>query len=367
MEPPVAAPVPVPVAVPVPVPVPSVQDAFFGGASRDPVTKGRKPPLHPKKSALKVQFAADTGTPKKSLTFKDELLDPEPQYLSIPLQYTDTVYKEAEQENFRQVWREVSSKKLHYAARVLQQFARKFMLCWIMTNDRRTELYEELDYVQERLAGDLERVEWEREDMWQQAKLEVEADDLDEAEDGGTERSAAEKPKSPTRINLELIKELQSEIRDLKADTVHMKAECKVLKKENKQLGYDLKEKAPPVEMAKHKVQNLEDNHKAIARNAQQYLPTIDKWNASVQQVNDQYQEQHRLATLYKDCVLNIWNTLTVQYPRKHLLKPVRDILKDEFVKVRQGQLELEESRGFSDLDMNSYFVFYCGLLCWIL
>ena len=127
----------------------------------------------PKKSALKQEGGSQK--PKRKLQFKDCLEEPEPKYLSEPRHFSNsgTVQNDLEQANFREVWREVSSKKLHHAARVLQKFARKFMLCWIITNDRRTELLEELDEVGERLQGDLERVEWEREDMLQDANLEV--------------------------------------------------------------------------------------------------------------------------------------------------------------------------------------------------
>jgi hypothetical protein len=270
---------------------------------------------------LKKEGAAPK--PKRNIVFKDGFVADAPRKFSKPKALT-TVANDLEQENFRQVWREVSSKKLDYAARILQQFARKFMLCWILTNDRRTELYEELDYIAERLEGDLERLEWEKEDMQQEAELEVQA-----------ERESGAAPEEVSRVaaQLKAIKSMQAEIRSLRQDNAKLKRDSKELKKENKQLGYDLKEKSPAVEMGKHKIENLERSHCQYKKNHDQYLPNIKKWQDSIDQITEEQYKCQRQGVLYRNACLNILHAVRQRYPRKRVLNPIREIMGEEFIK----------------------------------
>lgn len=274
------------------------------------------------KGILKKEGAP--SKPKRSIAFKDGLIADVPKKFSKPHALT-TVANDLEQENFRQVWREVSSKKLDYAARILQTFARKFMLCWILTNDRRTELYEELDYITERLQGDLERLEWEKEDMQQEAGLEVQA----ERESG----SAPPEEQSHVAAQLKEIKSMQAELRSLRQDNGRLKSESKALKKENKQLGYDLKEKSPGVEREKHKIANLERNSRQYKANHDQYLPNIKKWQDSIDQITEQQYKCQRQGILYRNACLNILHAARQRYPRKRVLGPIKEIMEEEFIK----------------------------------
>ncbi|CAB9505924.1 expressed unknown protein [Seminavis robusta] len=261
--------------------------------------------------------------PKRNIVFKEGLIADEPPRLSTPITFNVNLANELEQENFRQVWREVSNKKLDSAARVLQKFARKFMLCWILTNDRRAEIYDELDYVDESLRLDLERLEWEKEDMYQEAKLEVQA----EREDGTVP------PEEVSAIGRQLkeIKEMQREVRQLKSSNERMRSGIKSLKKTNKQLGYDLKEKAPAVEMSKYKVANLESNHRKYQYNHDQYEPNIKKWQDSIDKIARQQYECKKSGILYRNACINILYKVRKRYPKKRVLEPILDAMDGDF------------------------------------
>jgi DNA repair exonuclease SbcCD ATPase subunit len=280
-----------------------------------------------KKTVLIKGILKKEGAPpkaKRNIAFKDGLLAEVPKKYSTP-KALSTAANDLEQENFRQVWREVSQKKLHYAACILQQFARKFMLCWIMTNDRRTELYEELDYIGERLQGDLQRLEWEKEDMQQDAELEVQA----ERENG----NALPEDRSHIAAHLQEIKSMQAELRSLRQDNERLKRESKELKKENKQLGYDWKEKSPAVEMGKHKITMLERNLRQCKANHDQYLPNIKKWQDSIDIVTEQQYKCQSQGILYRNACLNILHAVRQRYPKKRVLHPIKEIMEEEFSK----------------------------------
>ena len=69
------------------------------------------------KGALKKAGSGDK--PKKTVIFKEQIEEQEPGRLAQPARLSQIVSNELEQANFREVWREVSSKKLNYAARII--------------------------------------------------------------------------------------------------------------------------------------------------------------------------------------------------------------------------------------------------------
>mgnify|MGYP005850032937 CR=1 FL=1 len=274
------------------------------------------------KGVLKQEGAADTDTkPKKTVVFSENLVEEEPRRLSQPLQLSQITINDLEQANFREVWREVSQKRLEYAARVLQKFARKYMLCWIIVNDRRTDLLEELDDIDRMLQRDLERVQWEREDMMEESRLEVQA----EMENAPPEEHNAAKDR------IQEIKTMQAEIRELKQDNARMKEDCKKLKKENKQFQYDLKEKVGPVAMSEEKVQRLEINNKKIQANHDQFAPNIKKWEESLEEVNKQLKDCHKDTKLYKDTIVKIVGEMKGRCQKKKLVEEIFEILRRDF------------------------------------
>lgn len=278
------------------------------------------------KGAMKKESGTSSELPtvKKSVSFIEGLEEHEPPYpLFEPPSLSKFLTNDLEQQNFREVWREISQKKFVYAARVLQQFARKHMLCWILVNDRRTELIEELDDIDRFLEGDLERVEWMREDMMEEARLEIQA----EIESGQLTSSQNVEVKD----NIEIIRNLQEEMRSVKQDNAKIKHDCKEVKKENKQLGYDLKEKAAPVAMCQYKVDALEENHQMIQQNHDQYAPGIKKWEDSIQEVQKRLEFEQRDGKRYKDTIVKIVGEMKERTTKRRLLEEIFEILRHDF------------------------------------
>jgi len=289
----------------------------------------------PKKSAL-IKENTTTPKPERKLVFKDNLEDPPPKQLFKPQRLSgERIANDLEQANYREVWREISSKKLDHAARKLQKFARKHMLCWIIVNDRRTELLEELDEVDVRLKGDLERVQWEYEDMLEGAKLEIPVE-MENSPPG--ERNMKQE-------QLSIIKCLQSEIRSIKQEMGSMKEASRKLKKENKQLGYDLKERVVPVELSKAKVEQLKQNHERITDNHAQYLPNIKKWQASLDDVDSQLVECQRQAELFKHGVFKAVEMVQKRSKKQRVIDKVMACLQPDFVKYHPDILVSADSR----------------------
>lgn len=243
----------------------------------------------------------------------------------------------------------VNAQQVEDAARVLQRFARRYMICWLLANEQRTDVFEEVVRIEEKKQMDLQSLEWEMEDRRRRALLEIQEEQMREqirkqtelAEQALLGITPEPEPLLPydykeVKDNIAIMEGLHKEVRVLKTKNKKVKKDCKNLKKRNKQLLYDLKEHNMDATKAKFVFDCASENHDIIKTNHDQFPSNVELWKDGISTTETNLHIVRQDGHTYRDTCLKILTKVLEQYPRRRVLKPVLKILYENLV---QNQL----------------------------
>lgn len=240
----------------------------------------------------------------------------------------------------------ITAQKVEGAARVLQRFARRHMICWLLANEQRTDVFEEVVRIEEKKQMDLQSLQWEIEDMRRQALLEIQEEQMREqirkqselAKQALLGITPEPEPLLPydykeVKENIVTIEGLHKELRAMKTKNKKVKKDCKNLKKRNKQLLYDLKERNMDATKAKFIFDCEVENHDIIKTNHDQFPTNVELWKDGISTTETNLHIVRQDGHTYRDTCLKILTKVLEQYPRRRVLKPVLKILHENLVK----------------------------------